>query len=119
MINENIEILTNQRGYRGNSLLKGKDAKIEWTPELVQEYLKCSKDPIYFCKNYVSIINVDRGLMNFETYGYQDDMINSMNDNRFTIIATARQVGKSFLILIKPLPYSPIKVVLPERFWVR
>lgn len=82
-------------GYNGNTLLKRANQAIEWTPELVQEYLKCAKDPVYFTETYMMIVNVDRGLINFELYDYQKEMIRSFAANRFNIITTARQAGKS------------------------
>lgn len=81
--------------YNGNPNLKRSGVHIEWTPELVQEYVRCSQDPIYFVETYMKIVNVDRGLIPFEMYPYQKTMINSMVDNRYTIITTARQAGKS------------------------
>ena len=82
-------------GYNGNALLKRTNQNIEWTPELVSEYIKCSKDPIYFTETYMKIINIDRGLVSFKLYDYQKEMIKSFADNRFNIVATARQAGKS------------------------
>jgi hypothetical protein len=83
------------RGYNGNALLKRTNQAIEWTPDLVAEYVKCSQDPIYFTETYMKIINIDRGLVNFTLYDYQKDMIRSFADNRFNVVATARQAGKS------------------------
>ena len=83
------------KGYNGNSLLKKSNQNIEWTPELVAEYVKCSQDPVYFTETYMKIINVDRGLVNFILYDYQKEMLRAMQQNRFNIIATARQAGKS------------------------
>lgn len=85
----------NFKGYLGNPNLKKSGIGVNWTPEMVTEYVKCSKDPIYFCETYMKIIHVDRGLVNFKLYDYQKTMMQSMVDNRFTIIATARQIGKS------------------------
>jgi len=87
--------LANLKGYNGNLNLKRSNQNIEWTPELVQEYIKCSQDPVYFTETYMKIINIDRGLVSFKLYDYQKDMLRSMQDNRFNIIATARQAGKS------------------------
>jgi hypothetical protein len=83
------------KGYNGNVLLKKENQAIDWTPDLVQEYIKCSEDPVYFTETYMKIINVDRGLVNFILYPYQKEMLKSMQENRFNIIATARQAGKS------------------------
>jgi hypothetical protein len=81
-------------GYLGNPLLKRVNEQIDWTPERVKEYLKCAEDPIYFTENYVKIINVDEGLVNFKLYDYQREIMLSYKDNRNTIVCTARQVGK-------------------------
>jgi hypothetical protein len=87
--------LNKLKGYNGNLNLKKSNQNIEWTQDLVAEYVKCSQDPVYFIETYMKIINIDRGLVNFNLYPYQKDMIHSMADNRFSIIATARQAGKS------------------------
>jgi hypothetical protein len=83
------------KGYNGNVLLKKENYNIEWTPDLVEEYVKCSQDPVYFTETYMKIINIDRGLVNFILYPYQKEMLKSFAQNRFSIIATARQAGKS------------------------
>jgi hypothetical protein len=82
-------------GYNGNALLKRTNQSIEWTPELVSEYVKCSQDPIYFTETYMKIVNIDRGLISFQLYDYQKEMIQSFAENRFNVVATARQAGKS------------------------
>jgi hypothetical protein len=83
------------RAYRGNPNLKRMGVQIEWSEERIQEYVKCSEDPIYFIETYMKIINVDHGLVPFKLYDFQKDIINSLQGNRFSIITTARQVGKS------------------------
>lgn len=83
------------RGYNGNANLKRSNQAIEYTPDMVAEYLKCAEDPVYFTETYMKIINVDKGLVNFKLYDYQKKMLRSMQNERYTIIATARQAGKS------------------------
>lgn len=87
--------LTKLRGYNGNQNLKRSNQSIDWTPELVAEYMKCSEDPIYFTETYMKIININEGLVSFKLYDYQKEMIIAMKENRFNIVATARQAGKS------------------------
>lgn len=82
-------------GYKGNALLKKANQNIEWSPERIQEWVKCSEDPIYFVETYMKIISLNKGLVNFEPYPYQKNMMNSFVDNRYTIVTTARQAGKS------------------------
>jgi len=83
------------KGYKGNVLLKKTNQNIEFTPERVAEYVKCQNDPIYFAENYVKIITLNDGLQNFNPWDYQKSMIESFKDNRYTIVTTARQAGKS------------------------
>jgi len=87
--------LTKLKGYNGNALLKKSNQNIEWTIEMFNEYVKCSEDVVYFTETYMKIINIDKGLVQFKLYDYQREMLQSMADNRFNIIATARQAGKS------------------------
>ena len=87
--------LSKLKGYNGNALLKRSNQNIEWTIEMFNEYIKCSEDVVYFTETYMKIINIDKGLVQFKLYDYQKEMLQSMADNRFNIIATARQAGKS------------------------
>jgi hypothetical protein len=83
------------RSYNGNPNLKRAQQKMSFTPHMVEEWLRCSVDPVYFTEKYMKIISIDKGLINFDLYDYQKNMVSSMQENRFTIIATARQAGKS------------------------
>jgi hypothetical protein len=83
------------KGYNGNVNLKRSNQNIEWTTDLIAEYVKCSEDPIYFIESHMKIININVGLVSFKLYDYQKDMILAMKENRFNVIATARQAGKS------------------------
>lgn len=85
-------------GYRGNSLLKKSRVAINWTPDILQEFIKCSEDPIYFCRNYMQIVVKDEGLAPFDLYPYQEEMLKSMHTNRNSIFCTARQSGKSTVV---------------------
>ena len=81
--------------YRDNPLLKKVGVEHKYTQEQVEEYIKCSKDPIYFCVNYIKIVNVDEGLINFNMWDFQKEMLNLFKDNRFVITKCPRQVGKT------------------------
>ena len=81
--------------YLGNKNLKRSSVNIEWTKELILEYKKCSEDQIYFIKKYCKIVNVDKGLVNFELWKFQEEMIRTFEDNRFSIAKMPRQVGKT------------------------
>jgi hypothetical protein len=81
--------------YRDNPLLKKVGVDHQYTKEQIEEYVKCSKDPVYFCMNYIKIVNVDEGLINFKMWDFQKEMINLFKDNRFVITKCPRQVGKT------------------------
>ena len=88
-------MLDNKESYRDNILLKKVGVKVEYTEEQVAEYIKCSKDPIYFAKNYIKIVNVDEGLINFKMWKFQEQMLKLFASNRFVITKCPRQVGKT------------------------
>jgi len=82
-------------GYLGNPNLKEIGTKIEFTKEQVEEYIKCSQDPVYFIKKYVKIVTLDKGLEPFELYDYQEDIVNTIQNNRYVIAKLPRQTGKT------------------------
>ena len=81
-------------GYLGNNQLKKVGTNIEWTTEMVEEWEKCKADPVYFTKNYIKIINLNDGLVNFVPYDYQEEILTTVHENRYTILTTGRQAGK-------------------------
>ena len=87
------------KSYLGNPNLKGVGVSVDWTPEAVEEYKKCMESPLYFIKNYVQIVNVDRGLVKFDMWDFQEDMVNHFHDERFVICKMPRQTGKSTTII--------------------
>jgi len=81
--------------YRDNPLLKKSGVQVEYTQEQIDEYVKCSEDPIYFAKKYIKIVNVDEGLINFNMWPFQEEMLHLFVNNRFVITKCPRQVGKT------------------------
>jgi hypothetical protein len=82
-------------GYQGNPNLPREDYIHSFTQQEVDEYIKCAKDPVYFAVTYMRIINVDRGLMPFEMWDFQKEMLTTFHENRFSICKLPRQVGKT------------------------
>lgn len=81
--------------FHGNNNLKRRDQPVEWTADLVEEWMKCSNDPLYFIEQYIKLIHVDHGLVSMKLYEYQKEIILSLHHNRNTIVATSRQSGKT------------------------
>lgn len=81
--------------YSGNPLLKRANVNIEFTAEQIQEYIKCSKDPVYFAKNYLKIVSLDEGLIPFKMYKFQEKLLKNFHKHRFNICKLPRQCGKT------------------------
>ena len=89
---------TNQEQYLGNPNLKKANVATNFTPDEVQEYIKCSEDPVYFIQTYIKIVSLDRGLIPFAMYDFQSEMVAKFHDNRFNIAKLPRQTGKSTIV---------------------
>ena len=72
---------------------------MQLTEEQIREYVKCSKDPIYFIENYVKIITLDKGFVQISLYPFQKQAITDINDNRRVIVKAGRQVGKTTMVV--------------------
>ena len=84
-----------KESYLGNPNVKRDGVSEEWDAKKLREYKKCMKDPAYFCRKYVKVIHLDKGLVPFKLYPYQEKMFEHFNDNRFNIVLACRQSGKS------------------------
>ena len=92
--------------YLGNPNLKKANTQIEFTQEQVLEFLKCKEDPVYFAKNYVQIVSLDKGLVPFEMYPFQEKLVKNFHENRFNICKMPRQTGKSTTVVSYLLHYA-------------
>lgn len=97
--------LTSMHGYRGSNNLKRVGTKIEWTKELLEEYIKCSKDPIYFGEQYMKIVVKGQGLCSINMYDYQKQIASAVQDHNFVVAECSRQSGKSTTMTIVILWY--------------
>ena len=95
-----------QQGYLGNKQLKESGIDIQFTEEQVVEYMKCAKDPIYFIEKYIKVVSLDEGLVPFKLYDFQEDMVQTVHENRFTIAKLPRQSGKSTTMVAYLLHYT-------------
>jgi hypothetical protein len=81
--------------YLGNANLKKIGTPISFTEEQIQEYYKCSQDPVYFIDNYCMIVTLDHGIQPFKLYDCQKTKIKLIHDNRKVILMEGRQQGKT------------------------
>jgi len=66
--------------------------------QIEAEVKRCGKDPIYFISTYCKISHPDRGLIPFQTYDFQDQLLDDFNDFRFNVVLKARQLGISTIV---------------------
>lgn len=83
------------RHYKGNPVLKSAGVQMQYSQEQILERVKCTNDPEYFIQKYMKIVHVDRGLVSFDLYPFQKELLQSYIDERFVIAKLPRQVGKS------------------------
>jgi len=91
--------------YLGNQNLKAAGVSVPFTEEQVKEYLKCSKDPVHFIKTYIKIVSLDEGLVPFDLWDFQEDIVDKVHRNRFVIAKLPRQTGKSTTMISYLLHY--------------
>ena len=97
--------MQNENHYLGNPLLKKSNVPVNWTKDNILEYQKCMEDPIYFIKNYIKIVSLDDGLVPFRLYDFQEKIVETIHNDRFTICKMPRQSGKSTTMVSYILHY--------------
>ena len=91
--------------YLGNPLLKKANVSVEWTEEQIVEFKKCMENPLHFIQNYIKIVSLDHGLVPFDMFQFQKEMVDTIHNNRFTICKLPRQSGKSTTLVSYILHY--------------
>lgn len=94
-----MNLTTRMKHYLGNPKLKRVGISQSMTEEQITEFIRCSKDPIYFIENYVKIITLDKGFVQIKLYPFQKEAVTDINDNRRVIVKAGRQVGKTTMVV--------------------
>lgn len=84
--------------FNGKARLRDANEKIKYKVWQLEEFTKCSVDPIYFINNYIYINTKDEGIQLFKMYKYQEKAIARFEKYRFNINKWSRQVGKSTVV---------------------
>lgn len=74
--------------------IKRAGLSFEYTPEEIQEITKSAQDVIYFANNFGYCLHGSKGYQPITLRNYQEEMLQSYTDNRFTCCMAARQSGK-------------------------
>lgn len=77
------------------NLAKKPHIKVRFNKKNMEELLNCIDDPLYFMENFMYIQHPIRGRLLLDPYDYQREMIDVVHNNRFSILLTARQLGKT------------------------
>lgn len=81
--------------YLNNPGVKRAGVEQQFTEYELSEYLKCMNDPKYFAKKYIKVVSLDKGLVPFDLYQYQENMYDHFDQYRFSVVLAPRQSGKS------------------------
>lgn len=92
--------------YLGNPNLPTVNSTFEYTPEMVKEIKKASKDIIHFATTYFYIISLDEGRTCIDLHKCQKRVLKKMMSSRFFVLLASRQIGKTTLMTIYALWYA-------------
>lgn len=84
-----------QKFYLKNPRLKAVGVPVAFTQAEVNEWVLCSQDPVYFVLKYCKIIHVDKGLIPFDMFDFQKEIIEAYFLERKVIVKLPRQMGKT------------------------
>jgi len=93
----------NKQNYMNNPNLPTVGAEFEYTPKMVQEIKKSSRNILHFAENYFHIISLDEGKQNIKLHYCQKRVLRQMRDNRFFVLLASRQIGKTTMMTIYAL----------------
>lgn len=68
-----------------------------YTPAQLEELFKCEADPLYFIENFILVQHPTRGRVPLILRDYQIEMANLFHENRYSIILSGRQLGKTVI----------------------
>jgi hypothetical protein len=80
--------------------LKRPGTQTEFTNEQMKEFMRCSKDIIYFAEKYFTVVEEKRGKHIIQLRDYQKETLLLFLNNRFVALNFARQMGKSTCLSI-------------------
>jgi hypothetical protein len=61
--------------------------------QLRDEIVRCGRDPVYFITKYAKVRHPQRGLIPFNLWDFQSQLIQDYLDHRFNVVLKARQLG--------------------------
>jgi len=66
--------------------------------KILEDFSNCKNNPVYFIKNHIKVVHPLFGMVPFDLYPFQENLIKEFKDNRFTILRKFRQAGCTTLV---------------------
>lgn len=63
-----------------------------------EEFMKCKADPAYFIDKYCKVRHPTRGLIAFNLFQFQEELLDEFRKNRYNLYVKSRQIGISTLV---------------------
>ncbi len=92
-------------GIKYDGFVKRPLEDFEYSSHEITELQKCYQDVNYFIK-YVKIVSPDEGVIDFEPYDYQGELLNKFQKHRFNVGLLSRQSGKTTVVSVYALWYA-------------
>jgi hypothetical protein len=89
--------------YLGNKNLPSQDAVFEYTPHMIKEMKICASDILHFAEEYFFITSLAKGKQRIELYKPQRRILKSLVKNRFVVLLSSRQSGKTTMMTVYAL----------------
>jgi hypothetical protein len=97
------DIMVDASFYKGNENLLRGNSQFKWTDKMIDELKLCNKSILHFAENYFFITTLDEGKKKIELYKYQKKLLKAFKNNRFNVVLSSRQSGKTTTITIYAL----------------
>jgi len=91
--------------YNGNKNIRGVGESVEYTKDLIAEFIRCKDDIIYFAEKYFYIVSIDEGKHKIKLYDFQKKALKVFNGPDDNIVLMPRQMGKSTVASVYLLHY--------------
>ena len=97
------DLVVSGKFFQGNENILRTNAEFKWTPEMVEDLKLCIKSILHFAENHFYIIKSDIGKEKISLYKYQKKLLKAFKANRFNVVLSSRQSGKTTTITIYAL----------------
>jgi len=95
--------------FQGNERLRAEGELVTYTKELIQEYIRCKEDIIYFAEKYFYITTIDDGKIKIPLWEFQKKVLKAFikppKNRRHIIMMMPRQQGKTTISTVYLLHY--------------